>query len=160
MRYHGRQFNQDTRGVAMLEVAVVLPVLLAIGLGVIEFGNLIFNYHLIENGVRDAARYAAGRPADCGCDSDIKSIAMTGSLSGGEYRVSWWNDPDTQISIDRTTVPNEDDEGNQLYNFDGDVPLVTVSSNVSYQPLGFLTYLGLGAPTLSVSHQERVIGVR
>ena len=55
-----QNFGKDQRGVAMIEMAAVLPVLLAIGLGVIEFGNAIYSKHLITNGVRDGARYAAG----------------------------------------------------------------------------------------------------
>ena len=153
-------FERDERGAALIEFTVVLPVLLAIGLGVFEFGNAIYNYHLIANGVRDGARYAAGRRADCGCDADIKNIAMKGVVSGGSYRVSWWDDSTKEISINRSTVTNDDGSGNKLYNYSGNVPLVTVKATVPYQPLGFLGYFGLGTPTFVVSHEERVVSVR
>jgi Flp pilus assembly protein TadG len=153
-------FRNDERGVAIIEMAVVLPVLLAIGLGVIEFGNAIYSKHLITNGVRDGARYAAGRPADCACDADIKNIAMKGVLSGGTYRVAWWNDPATQISVSYTTTANDDGAGNKLYRGGATIPKVTVTATAPYQQLGFLAFFGLTAPTLSVSHQERVFGVR
>jgi Flp pilus assembly protein TadG len=157
---HDRQFGSDERGMAMIEMAVVLPVLLAIGLGVIEFGNAIYSQHLITNGVRDGARYAAGRPADCACDADIKNIAMKGVLSGGTYRVSWWDDPATEAFVTYLTVTNDDGSGNKLYRGPDLVPIVTVTATVPYQQLGFLSFFGLNAPTLSVSHQERVYGVR
>lgn len=153
-------FRNDQRGAAMIEMAVVVPVLLAIGLGVIEFGNAIYSKHLITNGVRDGARYAAGRPADCACDADIKSIAMKGVLGVGPYRVSWWDNPATEISVSRSTVTNDDGSGNKLYRGPALVPIVTVTATAPYQQLGFLAFFGLTAPTLSVSHQERVFGVR
>lgn len=160
MRAAWHSFDKDEHGAALLEFSVVLPVLLAIGLGVFEFGNAIYNYHLILNGVRDGARYAAGRRPDCGCDADIKNIAMKGVISGGSYRVSWWNDASTQVTVSRSTVTNDDGAGNPLYNYMGNVPVVTVTATVPYQELGFLGYFGLAAPTLVASHQERVIGIR
>ena len=159
-RIHQQKFHRDQRGVAMIEVTVVIPVVLAIGLGVIEFGNAIYSKHLITNGVRDGARYAAGRPADCACDADIKNIAMKGLLSGGSYRVSWWNDPVTEASVTRAAVTNYDGAGNKLYRGGATIPIVTVTATVPYQQLGFLSYFGLTTPTLSVSHEERVFGVR
>jgi Flp pilus assembly protein TadG len=157
---HDRQFGSDVRGAALIEMTAVVPVLLAIGLGVIEFGNAIYSNHLITNGVRDGARYAAGRPADCACDADIKDIAMKGVVGTGTYRVSWGDDPATEISVDRSTVPNDDGSGNKLYRGPDLVPIVTVTATVPYQQLGFLAFFGLNAPTLNVSHQERVYGVR
>ncbi|MGH6854924.1 MAG: TadE/TadG family type IV pilus assembly protein [Aestuariivirga sp.] len=160
MRNPARHLTSDQRGAALLEVTVVIPVVLAIGLGVMEFGNAIYSKHLIANGVRDGARYAAGRPADCACDADIKNIAMKGVLSGGAYRVSWWDNPATEVSVARTTVANDDGAGNKLYRGGATIPVVTVTATVPYQQLGFLSFFGLNAPLLSVSHEERVFGVR
>lgn len=140
-------------------MTVVIPVLLTIGLGVLEFGNAIYAQHLIFNGVRDGARYAAGRSANCGCDADIQNIALTGVLSGGAYRLAWWNNVN-QVTVTRTTTTNDDGSGNKLYRGGATIPEVTVTASVPYQSLGFLSFFGLNAPTLSVSHQERVFGVR
>lgn len=35
-----------------------------------------------------------------------------------------------------------------------------ITGTVPYEALGFLGYFDLASPTLTVSHQERVIGVR
>lgn len=154
-----RQFHRDERGAAIIEMAVVFPVLLAIGLGVLEFGNLIYSYHLIANGVRDGARYASGLPKEC-CDDDVKSIAMTGALSGADYRVSWWDDPATETTVTYSDVLNDDGLGTPLYRGGDVIWRVTVTASVPYDSLGFLGYFGLNAPTLVVSHEERLIGVR
>jgi len=81
-------------------------------------------------------------------------------LSGGAWRVSWWDDPATEITVAYATVTNDDGSGNKLYRGGATIPIVTVTATVPYQQLGFLAFFGLAAPTLSVSHQERVFGVR
>src|SRR5580765_5190459 len=138
-----RNFKRDSKGAALLEFTIVLPILLAIGLGVFEFGNALYNYQLIANGVRDAARYAAGLRATNPCSSpffsnavkdDIKSIAMKGVITGGSWRVPWWTDPATVVVDDTHCKPNP---GNALYNYSGDVPIVTVTASVPYQQLDF-----------------------
>ena len=90
-----RGLQNDDRGTALLELAVVLPVLLTIGLGVLEFGNMIYRKHLIINGVRDAARYVSGLPYDAANTSQTaatitkgQNIAATGQASGGSNRIS------------------------------------------------------------------------
>ena len=151
-------FKKDQRGTAILELAVVLPVLLTIGLGVMEFGNAVYSRHLIENGVRDGARYAAGLPYNTAATA-AKNIALTGVTSGGTYRVSWWNNTN-MVTVTYANVTNLDGSGNKLYRGGATIQLVTVSTDVAYQPLGFLGYLGLGSITLHASHEERLFGVR
>jgi hypothetical protein len=38
------------------------------------------------------------------------------------------------------------------------IPVVHVTGSFTYAPLGFLGYLGFPAPTVSVTHSERVLG--
>ena len=154
-----RMLRRDDSGAAIVEMAVVLPALFAVGLGVLEFSNLFYNYHLLANGVRDGARYAAGRPQGC-CDDIVKNIAMTGEISGGTYRVSWWNDPSAETTVSYTTFTNVDDVGNPILRGGANIVTVTVSADVPYASLGFLGYFGLNEPKLHVSHEERLIGVR
>ncbi len=48
-----------TRGQAMAEFAIALPVLLFMLFGIMEFGRLVFTYVLVTNASRDAVRYAS-----------------------------------------------------------------------------------------------------
>lgn len=166
------KLKSDVNGAAMIEMAVVFPVLFAIGLGVFEFGNLIYGYHLVTNGVRDAARYRAGLKWDnTVADDEAKCIAMTGGLTSTDCsvtanpgctwkcRVSWWNNPNT-ITVATVPVGNDDGAGNKLYRGGTFIYTVTVTARVPYNSLGFLGYFGLSAPVLQVSHEERVIGIR
>ncbi|MEN8260691.1 MAG: TadE family protein, partial [Pseudomonadota bacterium] len=45
------------RGIAIVEFAIVLPILLLLMLGVAEFGRAFFQYNTLTKAVRDGARY-------------------------------------------------------------------------------------------------------
>jgi Flp pilus assembly protein TadG len=160
--------HADRDGASLLELSVAMPVLITIGMGAIEFGNFIYQRHLVENAVRDAARYAAGLPYDpdseTANDTLIKNMAVYGDDSAGTARVIGWLPADVTVTWD--TVANGDCGGALCYrppNADAtDVPHVTISTDFAYDSLGFFGLIGLTAPTatLNASHQERVIGVR
>lgn len=144
----------DERGSALLEMAVVIPVLLTIGLGVFEFGNLYYKYHLIENAVRDAARFAASRGvAVCSAgttqDEVIAIAKRTGQASG-----VWPATPN--ITVTCTAYNNK--AAGYKYRGGDTIQSVKVSASVPYNSLGLLGFLRLTAPTLNASHEERVIG--
>ena len=160
LRKRLRPFHNDERGTSTLEMGIVLPVLFTIGLGMFEFGNLIYSLHLINSGVSDAARYAAGRSStSTDVVADTKSIAMTGVKSGGSYRFSWWNNP-SMVTVTYRNVPNTLISGVKSYRGGDNIVMVSVSTDVPYQALGFLGYLGLGPITLHAQHEERLYGVR
>ena len=54
-----RQFlHLGTAGVAVVEFAIIVPVLLAITLGIVEFGLVLFEYHRLGEATRRGAREA------------------------------------------------------------------------------------------------------
>jgi Flp pilus assembly protein TadG len=163
---HWRQFGSDRSGAALLELTVVLPVVMAVGFGAIEFGNLIYKDHLLWNGVRDGARYLAGLPYDPSTnDTNAKNIVVTGVISGGTARVAGWTT--SQVTITYPTVPNGPTSctiggvQQKCYRGPDPITMVTVSTSYTYTSLGFMEFLGLGgSKTLTASHQERIIGNR
>ena len=55
--------NQRTAGKraqAIVEFAIVLPILLMLLVGIFEVGRLIFMYAAVTNASREAARYGSG----------------------------------------------------------------------------------------------------
>jgi len=52
-----RKFGQ--RAQALVEFAIALPVLLALLVGIMEVGRMVFMYALVVNSSREAARYAS-----------------------------------------------------------------------------------------------------
>lgn len=52
------------RGVAMVEFAIALPVLLLMLLAIGEFGRMLYQYNSLLQASRDASRYVAGKAWD------------------------------------------------------------------------------------------------
>ena len=169
---HKWQIARDERGAAILELAIVIPILLSIGLGVFEFGNIIYRYQLMTAGVRDGARFAAGLPYDSANTTQTDAtktttqyIAARGVVSGGSNRVEGWQPGDVTVTyqartddgtICGTVATNAFCRGRDPAGF---IYEVTVSTDKAYQSLGFLGYLGLGSITLHAEHTERHFGV-
>ena len=153
---------KEQRGTATLELAIILPFLFSLAFGIFEFGNIIYKRHLISVGVRDAARYIASVPFDGTTQATVeaaaKNIATNGITSGGTARVVGWIP--ANVSVSYTDITNDDGSGNKIYRGGASIKVVTVSTTFAYQNIGFLGYLGLGAITLSPSHEERYYGVR
>lgn len=146
----------DDSGTTLLEMAVAIPVLLAIGLGVFEFGNLFYKYHMMLNAVRDAARYASGLVGSVCTDTTIqnriKQIAQRNGVSNGIWTTG------TVITV--SCAPYDNKSAGYPYRGGDTLYAVTVAASVPYKSLGLLGYFGLTSPTLTVSHQERLIGLR
>lgn len=66
MRHLGRYLHQDSlrmQGAAAIEFVILLPLLLLILTGMVEFGRLMWHYDALAKATRDAARYLAEQPA-------------------------------------------------------------------------------------------------
>jgi Flp pilus assembly protein TadG len=54
-----RQFPKRTDGISAVEFALLLPVMLLIVCGIMDFGNLYFQAHIANEAAREAARLGA-----------------------------------------------------------------------------------------------------
>lgn len=79
-----RNKHTSQKGASLVEFALVLPLLLVILFGIIEFGAVLYNQAVITNASRDASRYAATfytNPANATSTrpqcSDIKNYVVT-----------------------------------------------------------------------------------
>lgn len=149
-----RSLLQDDSGAALVESVIILPVFLALVGGVYEFGFFLYQEQLATSGVGDAARYLAltSDPTNISNQSDAKNLAIMGSVGGGEAFVPGWTTSDVAIAVD--TIDNSAG----TYGGGSTIQLVTVSASFREHSLGFLGLLGLQTPTISVSHEERVVG--
>lgn len=54
-----RWFHRDVRGAAAVEFALVLPFLVVLVFGIIDFGRALFVYNYLTSAVREGGRFAA-----------------------------------------------------------------------------------------------------
>jgi Flp pilus assembly protein TadG len=155
----------DEDGSALIEGAIIIPVLCVILFGIYEFSWYFYQRHVISTGLRDAARYAARLPSACNRSSPewpaiqafAKNLATTGSIDGGAARVSGWTS--AAVRLDCSGIENTTEAaGVRAYRGGPTVYIMTASTRFREPTLGLLGFLGLPAPTISVSHSERVIG--
>ena len=66
---HASLDRSRSKGVAMVEFALVAPLLFGLILGAIEAGRFIFFYEVVNNATREGARYAIVHGADAVCPS-------------------------------------------------------------------------------------------
>ena len=150
---------RNGEGSALIEGAILVPVLLVLVLGVFEFSWLINQQHLIATGIHDAARYVArsANPQDVTIQRGAKNLATTGAIDGNAARVKGWTMRDVNITYASVNNP-VGAKGLTPFRGGAVIQSVTVSTTFTVPALGFFGFLGLKPPALTVSHQERVIG--
>ena len=152
-------FCKDDRGASLVEMTLVTPFLVFLGLGISEFGHTFYHQHLITTGLHDASRYLARFDDPLAAAADAKDIAVTGSIGGTDKRVSWWNTGDITVTIQNIANPIDSTTGLRLYRGTDPLKVVRVATSVDHPGLGFLSAIGISSPlTISVYHEERVIG--
>ncbi len=67
MRFGRPSHRASERGQSLVEFALVLPMFAILLFGIIDFGRFVFTANSMNNGAREAARFAsvANRPAEC-----------------------------------------------------------------------------------------------
>ena len=92
MRYLAR-YGRDERGQALVEFALVLPILLILVLGIIEFGRAWNLHQTITHAAREGARMAAM------FDADVTQTEVETEVENS-IRASGFNPADADITFD------------------------------------------------------------
>jgi Flp pilus assembly protein TadG len=165
MRTKLRSLPTDCEGSALVEGALIIPVLFVLLYGVYEFSFFFYQQQLVATGLHDAARYLARLPGSCdpaSTDRPIdqaraRNLATTGSIVGGIPRVRGWTAD--LVAVDCAAVANPVAEnGLKLYRGGPLIYVVTVSTRLAENSLGFFSFTHVAAPALSGTHSERVTG--
>jgi hypothetical protein len=131
---------------AIIEMAIVLPVLSFMSLGLAEFGQYFYINNAFENAARDAARYAIPANAAKGDPAAAATAAL--AAVNITFNSSWMTIDDYSYSIgtitDCSTVPM------------GHMLIVTITTNYSslpgvYRPLSAITGFGVGSSKMIVA---------
>ncbi|MFZ5561806.1 MAG: TadE/TadG family type IV pilus assembly protein [Pseudomonadota bacterium] len=148
-------------GAAMVELAILLPVLLALFFGLAELGRALLLEHTLLRHTEAAARYLGrahrGLAADCSENAawpDARAtathLAVYGNEAGsGEALISGLDADDVTIAVESGGVPG------------GAVAcVVRVSAALPYPGLfgDKIPLLGLDQPTLRAQSEERYVG--
>jgi Flp pilus assembly protein TadG len=156
------RLKKDQRGAALVEMAIITPLVVLLAAGVFEFSSIIQTRLMLEAGVSDGARFVArcrwgGNQA--ACETAAINIVVTGQpTSGGTARVTGWTAAQVAVTYTPFAV-TVDSDGLQNYRTDlASVDIVSVTATYPYSGTGLWAFLGFGAFNLVVSHQERVIG--
>lgn len=138
----------DERGVAVIEAALMLPLLLGFAFAAVDTSNFLAQTHRVEQGLSAAGSYLSKAPAPETLTARAANIAATGSPSGsGGARVPGWNAGDVSITF-RTASGDFRT---------GDTGRVVVLSTLhTYEGFGFLSALSGGRVRIRASHEERV----
>ena len=87
---------KDQRGAAVVEFAIVLPLLVLMVIGICEFGLLWYNSQVIINASREGARAAITRSADAssGGITVFNSNSNAKCNRNGRFQVWYYKGPD------------------------------------------------------------------
>lgn len=132
-------YLQNNRGVAAVEFAICLPILIVLVCGSIEFGLLFYNQQVITNASREGAR--AGITGEK-TDDEIKNIVLTycNHSEGSEDNELINLNGSDELQTDAVTVSGS--------NTAGGIAILTVGVSYSYNFL-FGGILGFTDKTLS-----------
>ena len=72
--------KKSQKGVALIEFALVLPLLLVLTFIVTEFGRALYQYNILVKGARDAVRYLSVQNPGSGI-AQSKNLVVYGSLA-------------------------------------------------------------------------------
>lgn len=158
-----------SEGAAAVEMAMVLPLLLLLLFSAVEAGNFFLSEHVVQKGVRDAARYASRVPlsqlTDPGCalasdaiqQNRIQELARTGVADGtGPLRLRAW---DSNISVKVSIACDTSGIYAGVFSdFPDGAPVVTVSASVPYPALFNFLPFASGGRTLNATSQAAVFG--
>src|SRR5260221_14419545 len=146
---------RESEGSALVEGALVVPILCTLVFGVFEFSWLFYQQHLISTGIRDAARYIArtANPNDITIQTGAKNLATTGAIDGNTARVNGWWTHDGNISYASVDNPVGIDG---LTPFRGGIFFLsgTGTSHFSVPSLRFFSLLCVNAPTIPAGNSH------
>lgn len=156
-----RPLLRDDRGVALVEFAVTLPIMIFLFAIIIEGGRMMMSYQSAISGVRDATRYLARTAPGDICDvtggslaaysAQLQTLVTQGLSSGSVFAPG--------VTIDSVT-PSYRCVAGSFRGGAAPVAEVTAQITITFPFAGIITFLGGNQPTLvkTVTDQARIFG--
>jgi TadE-like protein len=158
-----------TSGSTIVEATIVIPMMISLMAGGVDFGIIMSTQATVDKSVRDATRYLATVPANAVCGinpwglNNAKSLAVYGKLRGVDGvdtpLVSGWamdGGANNNVELGQDTIA---DCANILAGNCASGCRIQLQASVPYASI-FLTFLfpNVTTWTLSTNHEERHIG--
>lgn len=83
-----RKLIKDKQGQALVELALVLPLLILLVMGTMEFGRIFHSYLLITNASREGARSGIVGTDDNGIKTTVETVAASLGLTDAEITIT------------------------------------------------------------------------
>ena len=156
-------YRYRSQGAALVEFAIVAPLLAILLLGLTEFGHALYQHNTLEKAVASGARYVArnyqGIPVADDCD--ITDSEWSTAISRAKQIISYGSVAPSSVGLDHMNpdLPNLDpDDITITLRDDGGVCVVRVVADVEYSSI-FSTIFELTLPSmLFADAEERFIG--
>lgn len=146
-----RRLRTDRSGSAVLEAALVAPMLISLGFGCADAGNLLIERHRIKTGLSAGARLLARAPDPPAMEAAARNLAVTGSIAGGSPKVRGWTADEVQVSYRLVANSGAYAGGSQ-------VRVIRLQTQHDYSGFGLLSLVGLDDLTVAAAHEERWTG--
>lgn len=134
-----RRFIEGEAGTQLVELAIVLPILLALFAATAEFGRYFYNYSTLAKATRAGARYLAATP--------VKTVSGGGGSNAVEdekaKRLVVYGDPNAADGVSKPLVPGLTTANVQLQR-SGGVPSVPETVTVRIVGYNYTPLINLG----------------
>ena len=146
---------KSQKGATAVEFAIILPLLLLLIFGIIEFGLLLFNRHVITNAAREAARAGIVVRIPRLSNAEIETVARNYCE---QYLVTFGagtlNIPLPLLREDESGNPlGMDEDGNAILGRFGDILIVEATYDYDWL---FLSNIGMGPTTIQAIARMRM----
>lgn len=159
------------RAQAIVEFAIVLPILMALLVGILEVGRMIFIYSAVTNASREASRYASAVGLDTDPDDGnnyqkysyckgIRTIAKNSAyfmnLSDADITISYDHGPSAGSPFDDCPVGAIADTSIQV-NSGSDLDRVLVTVTTTYNPM--VKLIPIGSRPITSKSARTILGI-
>jgi Flp pilus assembly protein TadG len=153
------------KGQAIVEFAIVLPILVMVLVGILEAGRLAFIYASVSNASRDAARYASAYGYADGTtynkyqycygirDVAKRAAAPLVALQNADIVITYDNGPGTTVQTNKCTAGTTVDTSVSVTSGDR----VTVAVTMDYEPM--VSLIPIDPDPITFRSSRTILGV-
>lgn len=145
------------RAVATIEAAVVMPFVLVLGLGTIEFGWLMTQIESVQTGLRDAVRYVSRSPLAIDGNYVGSLPSATTATAAGMMADTYERNGITSGQINISLV-SELNTGGLLYRGGNSVYTIVGTADFTPASAGLLALINLTLPRITLRYEVRHAG--